>query len=75
MRSPARGSAIAIVLAASLVRPFPVVSGPALSAAVPTTARYADELFQAQARLRGIDEQVHRRAEGLARELSRALED
>lgn len=43
--------------------------------AVLAALNIADELFQAQSRLRGIDEQIHRRAEGLARELSRALED
>ena len=43
--------------------------------AVLAALNIADELFQAKARLRGIDEQVRRRAEGLARELSVVLED
>ncbi|HET8645463.1 MAG TPA: cell division protein ZapA [Vicinamibacteria bacterium] len=41
--------------------------------AVLAALNIADELFQARARLRGIDEQVRRRAEGLARELSLAM--
>jgi cell division protein ZapA len=43
--------------------------------AVLAALNIADELFQARGRLRGIDEQVRHRVEGLARELKVALGD
>ena len=43
--------------------------------AVLAALNVADELFQARGRLRGIDEQVRHRVEGLARELKVALGD
>jgi cell division protein ZapA len=43
--------------------------------AVLAALNIADELFRARARLSGADEQLKRRADGLARELAAALED
>lgn len=43
--------------------------------AVLAALNIADELFQAKARLQGVDEQVKRRTEGLVRALDVVLED
>jgi cell division protein ZapA len=43
--------------------------------AVLAALNIADELFRARARVRGADDQLRRRADGLARELAAVLED